>query len=190
MLAAIKTIQRAGIEVMGGFIVGFDNDKPDIFQRQIRFVQEAGVVTAMIGLLTALPGTRLFSRLKHEGRILQDATGNNMDGVLNFVPKLDREVLVEGYRSLVKHLYAPKAYYRRILTFLHEYRPAGPKFYFNWRDIVAFLKSLWIIGLWTPGRREYWKFLIKTLLFHRQAFSEAMALAIYGYHYRRIACTL
>ncbi len=190
MLAAVKTIQRAGIEVMGGFIVGFDSDEPNIFERQIRFVQESGVVTAMVGLLTALPGTRLFSRLQEEGRILRDTTGNNMDGVLNFVPKLDRETLVEGYRSLVKRLYAPDAYYRRILTFLREYRPSGPKYHLNWGDVKAFIKSLWVIGLRTPGRREYWKFFVNALIFHRRAFGEAMSLAIFGYHYRRIAATL
>jgi radical SAM superfamily enzyme YgiQ (UPF0313 family) len=190
MMDAVKTIQRAGMEVMGGFIVGFDSDEPGIFERQIKFVQEAGVVTAMVGLLTALPGTRLFSRLQREGRILEHSTGNNMDVILNFVPKLDRELLVEGYRSLVKHLYTPQAYYRRILTFLREYRPTGPKFHMSSRDIMAFLKSLWIIGVRTRGRREYWKFFVKTLLFHRRSFSEAMTLAIQGYHYRRIARAL
>ena len=187
MMEAVKTIQRAGMEVMGGFIVGFDNDEPNIFKRQIKFVQESGVVTAMVGLLTALPGTRLFSRLQAEGRILDHTSGNNMDSAINFVPKLDRELLVEGYRSLVKRLYTPKAYYRRILTFLREYKPRGPKFHRSWHDVLAFLKSLWIIGLRTRGRREYWKFFVKTVLFHRRSFTEAMTLAIQGYHYRRIA---
>lgn len=190
MLNAIKTIQRAGLEVMGGFIVGFDSDEPNIFERQIRFVQEAGVVTAMVGLLMALPGTRLFSRLEKEGRILRDATGNNMDSVLNFIPRLDRDMLVEGYRSLVKHLYTPKTYYRRILMFLREYKPRGPRFHLSRSDVLAFVKSLWIIGLRTRGRREYWKFFAKTVLFHRHAFAEAMSMAITGYHYRRVAAAL
>ncbi len=190
MLEAVRTIQRSGLEVMGGFIVGFDNDEPGIFERQIRFVQEAGVVTAMVGLLTALPGTRLFSRLQREGRILHEATGNNMDGVLNFVPRLDRQMLLDGYRSLVKQLYAPRIYYRRILTFLREYRPSGPRFQISRSDIVALIKSFWVLGLRGSGRREYWKFLARILLFHRRAFSEAMSLAICGYHYRRIAATL
>jgi len=190
MLEAVRTIQRAGLEVMGGFIVGFDSDEPGIFERQIRFVQEAGVVTAMVGLLTALPGTRLFSRLQREGRILRETTGNNMDGVLNFVPRLDRQMLLEGYRSLVQQLYAPRTYYRRILTFLREYRPRGPRFQISRSDVLALIKSFWVIGLRGPGRREYWKFLARILLFHRRAFAEAMSLAIYGYHYRRIAATL
>ncbi len=190
MLAAVKTIQKAGMEVMGGFIVGFDSDQPGIFERQIRFIQEAGVVTAMVGLLMALPGTRLFSRLRSEGRLLQDATGNNMDGVLNFVPKLNREVLLEGYRSLVKRLYTPQAYYRRILTFLREYQPQGPRFKLSRADLMAFFKSLWVLGVRTRGRREYWKFLTRSLVFHRRAFPEAMTLAIIGHHFRQIASSL
>jgi radical SAM superfamily enzyme YgiQ (UPF0313 family) len=190
LVACIKKIQNAGIEVMGGFIVGFDSDKPNIFERQKRFIQEAGVVTAMVGLLTALPETRLFSRLKSEGRILHQSTGNNLDAVLNFIPKLDREMLIEGYRSLVKHLYSPKNYYQRILTFLREYKPSGPKTRLYWTDFQAFVKSLWIMGVCTRGRREYWKFVTKAFLFHRRAFGEAMSLAITGYHFRRIAYSL
>jgi radical SAM superfamily enzyme YgiQ (UPF0313 family) len=190
LLTAVKTIQKSGLEVMGGFIVGFDSDKPNIFERQIKFIQEAGVVTAMVGLLQALPGTRLFSRLRQEGRILHDASGNNVEANLNFVPKLDREMLVEGYRSLVKRLYTPRMYYRRILTFLREYRPQEQRIHLSWCDVKAFFKSLWVMGILSRGRRQYWKFLTKALLSHRRAFPEAMTLAIIGYHFRRVALAL
>jgi len=187
LVAAVKRIQQAGLEVMGGFIVGFDNDKPNIFERQRRFIQESGVVTAMVGLLNALPQTRLFARLKAEGRLLRASTGNNLDAVLNFVPKLDREVLVEGYRSLVKHLYTPKTYYRRALTFLREYRPRGPRVHRPWNEVLAFVRSLWIMGVWTRGRREFWKYFTRSLLFHPRTFGEAMYLAILGHHFRKVA---
>lgn len=190
LLASVKTIQKAGMEVMGGFIIGFDSDKPSIFEQQIKFIQEAGVVTAMVGLLQALPGTQLFSRLQREGRLLSHPSGNNMTTTLNFVPKLDRELLVEGYRSLVKQLYSPSMYYRRIREFLSEYRPQGPRFHTSWSDIKAFLRSLWIMGVWHRGRREYWKFLSQSALFHRRAFAEAMSLAIIGHHFRRVALSL
>ena len=125
-----------------------------------------------------------------DGRILQESTGNNLDGVLNFIPRLDRDVLVEGYRALLKHLYTPKVYYRRALTFLREYRPDGPRFHLTRSDLKAFIKSLWIMGVWARGRREYWKYFTKSLLFHRRAFGEAMSLAIIGYHFRRVAANL
>jgi radical SAM superfamily enzyme YgiQ (UPF0313 family) len=190
LLAAVKKIQNAGIGVMGGFIVGFDNDDHGVFERLRAFIQESGVVTAMVGLLTALPQTRLFSRLASEGRILRESTGSNFDVALNFVPKLDREVLIAGYRSLVRQLYTPRAYYQRALAFLREYRPQGPRARLRLRDVIAFVKSLWIMGVWTRGRREYWKYFLKSFLFHRRAFGEAMRLAIIGFHFRRVAASV
>jgi radical SAM superfamily enzyme YgiQ (UPF0313 family) len=190
LVAAVKTIQSAGIEVLGGFILGFDSDSGSIFERQRRFIQESGVVTAMVGLLTALPHTRLFARLKEEGRILGESTGNNMEAFLNFVPKLDRKVLVEGYRSLVQNLYSPKVYYARALTFLRQYRSRGPRAPVEWRDVRAFFHSLWTMGVWTRGRREYWKFMLRSLLFHPRKFVEAATLAILGHHFRMVAARL
>lgn len=190
LVSAVRTIHNAGMEVMGGFIVGFDSDRSSIFETQKRFIQESGVVTAMVGLLTALPETRLFARLKAEGRILAHSTGNNLDAVLNFVPRLDRDVLIEGYRNLVKQLYAPGEYYRRIQTFLRAYRPNGPRPRLTRTDVSAFLKSLWVMGVIRRGRREYWKFLIKTLVHHRAVFAEAMSLAITGLHFRKVSASI
>ncbi|MBK8270964.1 MAG: B12-binding domain-containing radical SAM protein [Planctomycetes bacterium] len=187
LVSAVRIIHNKGMEVMGGFIVGFDSDKPSIFERQLQFIQEAGVVTAMVGLLTALPETRLFARLKAEGRILSHSTGNNLDAILNFVPRLDRKMLIDGYRELVRQLYTPRAYYRRIISFLKEYHPAGPSARLCRSDVKAFLRSLWVMGVARKGRREYWKFVLRSFVFHRQAFVEAMRLAITGFHFRRIA---
>jgi radical SAM superfamily enzyme YgiQ (UPF0313 family) len=183
---AITTIQNAGLEVMGGFIVGFDHDGPGIFERQWRFIQEAGVVTAMVGLLTALPQTRLYTRLQKEGRILCDSSGTN-DGVLNFAPRLDREVLLDGYRALVKRLYAPKDYYQRAVTFLREYRPKPPYVRPTFGEIVALLRSFWVLGVRNRGRRAFWKYLAQTIVYHRRAFAEAVDLAIRGHHFRKVA---
>jgi len=190
LLEAVHKIQHAGLEVMGGFIVGFDNDPSDICERQDKFIQSAGIVTAMVGLLNALPQTRLFERLQEEGRILRASSGNNLDAVLNFVPRLDRDRLLAGYRALVKKLYAPRAYYARALTFLANYRTRGPRVRRPWSDVRAFLHSLWVMGVWTRGRREYWKFMARSLLQHPRKFGEAMQLAIMGYHFRRIAAQL
>jgi radical SAM superfamily enzyme YgiQ (UPF0313 family) len=190
LVAAVRTLHNAGIQVMAGFIVGFDSDKAGIFERQRRFIQEAGVATAMVGLLTALPGTRLFSRLTSEGRMLGRSSGNNLDAVLNFKSTLDPTVLTEGYRRLVKDLYAPRAYYRRVRTFLREYRPTGPRGRLQRSDIRAFLGSLWVIGVARRGRWEYWKFLARSLLCHRRAFAEAVELAIRGHHFRVVAARM
>src|SRR6185503_19980825 len=116
LVESVQTIQCAGNEVMAGFIVGFDSDEKDIFHRQCEFIQRSGVVTAMVGLLTALPRTAFYRRVLREGRIEAESTGNSVEAVLNFKPVLDREFLVSGYRELMNRLYAPDAYYRRIRT--------------------------------------------------------------------------
>jgi radical SAM superfamily enzyme YgiQ (UPF0313 family) len=187
LVAAVQTLQRAGMEVMGGFIVGFDHDKSDIFKRQFEFIQQSGVVTAMVGLLTALPQTRLYQRLMKEGRIEAESTGNNTDAALNFRPKLNREFLQSGYRELMKKLYEPKAYYQRIRTFLEHHRPSRERWRLSRADLQAFLKSFWWLGVRHRGRRAYWRFMSSTLLRRPGQFRHAVELAIIGFHFRRVA---
>ena len=184
---SIRAIQRSGIEVMGGFIVGFDSDPRDIFDLQFDFIQRTGIATAMVGLLTALPKTRLYHRLLGEGRLDADATGNNTEAVLNFVPKLDREYLIRGYRTLMKSLYEPGTYYQRVLTFLAEYKPHGPKTSITKDDLVAFVRSLWTMGVRHNGRRAFWKYLATVVSRHPRRLPLAIALAIHGFHYRMVA---
>jgi radical SAM superfamily enzyme YgiQ (UPF0313 family) len=190
LVETVKGLQAYGFEIMGGFIVGFDNDKHDIFKQQFEFIQRSGVVTAMVGLLTALPQTRLYHRLMKEGRLETDATGNNTDAVLNFKPKLNREFLVNGYRDLMKRLYEPRAYYQRIRTFMDHHRPSGPRLRVSAADVRAFLKSFWLLGIWHSGRTHYWRFFWSTLLRRPHQFRNAIELAIMGYHFRRVASLL
>lgn len=190
LLSSVRTIQNAGIQVMGGFIVGFDSDDHDTFERQRWFIQEAGIVSAMVGMLTALPGTRLFTRLTREGRLVNHSSGDNLDAQINFEPVLDRETLVNGYRRLVQELYEPRQYYRRIANFLREYRPPRSRARLRRPDVHAFFRSLWTLGLASPGRLQYWTFLARTLTRHRRAFAEAVELAIMGYHFRTVAGAL
>ncbi len=149
---SVKILQHAGLEVMGGFIVGFDSDPVDIFKRQFDFIQRSGVVTAMVGLLTALPETRLYRRLMQEGRLETESTGNNTEAELNFRTKINRAFLTNGYRELMKKLYEPRYYYRRIRTFLENDRPEGPRLRLSRSDLQAFVKSLWLLGVWHRGR--------------------------------------
>jgi len=187
---AVRTLQRAGLEVMGGFIVGFDSDPPDIFARQFDFIQRTGVVTAMVGLLTALPQTALYQRLSREGRLIAETCGNNTDAAINFVTHLDREFIVSGYKELMRKLYAPRSYYHRIRAFLRTFEPRGPTMRLSPSDIKAFVKSLWLLGVWHKGRRGYWGIFWWALLSGPRKFQAAMELSIIGYHFRRIANAL
>jgi len=187
LVESVKVLQRAGLEVMGGFIIGFDSDKPDVFRRQFEFIQRSGVATAMVGLLTALPKTRLYQRLMAEGRILKESTGNNTEAALNFKPKLNREYLLSGYRQLMQKLYEPRAYYARIRTFLKTHQPSGPSMRLSRTDAQAFLRSFWLLGVRHRGRFAYWRFSLSTLLRRPRQFRYATQLAIIGFHFRKVA---
>jgi hypothetical protein len=141
----------------------------------------------MVGLLTALPQTRLYERLTREGRMLADSVGNNTAAVLNFVPRLDRERLLAGYRELMRSLYSPENYYRRVRAFLATWRPCGPRTRLGWPDVRAFLRSLWTLGVWGRGRLGYWRLFWATLIVQPRKFHAAMELAILGHHFRAVA---
>lgn len=187
LLEAVKTIQRNGMEVMGGFIIGFDNDPPDIFERQIEFIQNSGVVRAMIGLLEALPGTRLYRRLKEEGRLLEDCSGDNCDGAMNFIPKMDSQIVLKQYKAVLNYLYSPKEYYTRVLEFLSAYEPVRRR-RITLLGTRAFLNSILYLGILDKWKNKiyYWKLLLKTLVFYRRSLREAVTLMIFGYHCRKL----
>lgn len=187
LVSAVKTMQRAGLQVQGGFIVGFDHDTPSIFQRQIDFIQRSGIVTAMVGLLQAPYGTRLYERLRKENRLSSKFSGNNTDNTMNFDPKMDPEVLHEGYRHILTTIYSPHYYYQRVRAFLREYQKAPVvRAPLSWNYIVAFFRSIVRLGVRGKERVEYWKLVIWTLLRRPRLFPEAITLAIYGFHFRRI----
>ena len=165
LLASVKKIQNHGFQVQGGFIVGFDSDPISIFRSQISFIQKSGIVTAMVGLLNAPPGTRLYQRLKQENRLLPFGTGDNTDGTTNFIPKMRYETLINGYRNILNRIYSPKHYYERIKVFLKEYEPrTKSRVSLKREHFVALIKAAWYLGLKEKGRRYYWKLAFSTLL--------------------------
>jgi len=189
LTSSIRILQNHGFEVQGGFIVGFDNDPISIFRSQINFIQKSGIVTAMVGLLNAPRGTKLYQRLKKEGRLLQSFTGNNTDININFVPKMNYETLISGYKNILYTIYSPKHYYERVRTFLKEYNP--PKVtrvpHLQKQHLEGFIKSLWFLGIREKGRRYYWKLMISTLFKHPRAFPLSVSLAVFGFHFRKVA---
>jgi len=187
LLESVKRIQRAGLQVQGGFIVGFDSDPASIFEKQIRFIQESGIVTAMVGMLTALRGTKLHQRLADEGRLLRDASGNNTAIALNFVPRMPVDTLIDGYRQILKSIYAPRPYYRRVVTFLKEYRTPPGGFQPNPAHLRAFFTSILFLGVLGRERFQFWKLFVWSLVRRPRLFPLAITLAIYGFHFRKVA---
>ena len=188
LVQSVRKLQNHGFEVLGGFIVGFDSDRLSIFKEQVSFIQKSGIVTAMVGLLNAPRGTRLYQRLIKEHRLLNDGTGDNTDSSINFIPRMDYQTLITGYKNILDTIYSPKHYYQRIRTFLGEYKPKrkrGPQL--QLRYLWAFAKSMWFLGIKEKGRWYYWEFLASTFVRNTRNFPLCMNLAVYGFHFRKVA---
>ena len=187
LLQSVIKIQKSGIQVSGGFIVGFDSDTPSVFQRQIDFIQKSGIVSAMVGLLNAPKNTRLYKRLEEENRLTIDATGNNTDASMNFIPKMNYIELLKGYKSIIYNIYATKPYYQRIRQMLLNYRRIGKgPARINPSILGAFFKSVLILGILNKGRSEYWKLLIWALFNRPGSLVDAITYTVYGYHYQMV----
>ncbi|HKO98227.1 MAG TPA: B12-binding domain-containing radical SAM protein [Pyrinomonadaceae bacterium] len=187
LLESVKKIQSYGMEVMAGFIVGFDNDPDDIFERQINFIRDSAIPLAMVGLLNALPDTQLWRRLEKEGRLLGESSGNNTNCSLNFVPKMDPTRLIEGYKSILSTIYKPSEYYQRTLDSLRRTARQLPEAKrFQLKDISCFAHLLFKLGVMDCERKEFWRFFVRACSDHRDKFIEAMRFAAVGYHFRKL----
>ena len=186
LLESVRMIHRSGLQVMGGFIVGFDSDMPSIFQRQIDFIQQSGIVTAMVGMLQAPPGTRLFDRLLRENRVISTYSGDNVDGTTNIIPRMGIDRLLEGYQSIMKQIYSPKNYYRRVRTLLKELKTPEITQPINIQRFLSFFRSAFRLGVLGKERFHYWQLMLWTLIRTPKQIPLAITLSIFGYHYRRI----
>ena len=186
LLEDVRKIHRSGLQVMGGFIVGFDCDPPSIFQRQIDFIQQSGIVTAMVGMLQAPPGTRLFQRLAREQRVSSEFSGDNVDGRTNIIPAMGLDKLIDGYRTIMKQIYSPRQYYQRVRRILKELKVPAATTPFDRQRILAFWRACLRLGLLGKERFQYWRLLAWTMMRKPRLLPLAVTLAIYGYHYRKI----
>jgi radical SAM superfamily enzyme YgiQ (UPF0313 family) len=188
LIASVKKIHNHGLQVWGGFIIGFDSDPISIFKSQIDFIQKSGIVTAMVSLLSALPETRLYHRLKNENRLLKEASGDNTDCSLNFNPKMNYEALLNGYREVINTIYSPKQYHERVKTFLKEYKPKSRGLF---RPRLCILKgviiSAWVLGIRDRGRKYFWRLLFFTILKYPRCVATSITFTIWGFHFRTVA---
>jgi radical SAM superfamily enzyme YgiQ (UPF0313 family) len=186
LVESVKLLQRAGLQVQGGFIVGFDNDPLSIFQQQIDFIQKSGIVTAMVGLLQAPLGTHLYERMQLEGRLIKEFSGDNVDGSTNIIPIMGLETLRKGYIKMMNQIYAPRFYYERVITFLREYRPPKIKFRLEPQYVLALGRSIYQLGIKGVERVQYWRLFFWTLFRRPRLFPLAITFAIYGFHFRQV----
>ncbi len=188
LLDSVHKIQSYGMEVMAGFIIGFDNDPDNIFELQMDFIRESAIPLAMVGLLSALPDTQLWHRLEKEGRLEGTHSGNNTDGSLNFVPIMDRDRLIEGFQRVLRNIYSPKEYYRRALDCLSRFHAdrIEPRQTTLMADLRAFSKIVMTLGIRDAERLAFWGYFYKLIRFHPRDFAHGLTLAAMGYHFRQI----
>ena len=186
LVSSVQKLQRMGLQVMGGFIVGFDSDDETIFQRMIDFIQKTGIVTAMVGLLQAPNGTQLYQRMLREGRIRSDFSGDNVDGETNMIPVMDISKLKAGYRKILDSIYSAKGFYERVRTFLKNYKPQRQNVSLQPNEIGALFKSIFEIGIKSKERKEYWRLFFWTIFHCPKKFPLAITFTIYGYHFRKV----
>jgi radical SAM superfamily enzyme YgiQ (UPF0313 family) len=189
LLDSVKTIQSYGMEVMAGFIVGFDNDPEDIFQRQIDFIRQSAIPLAMVGLLNALPDTQLWRRLEREGRLLGEASGNNTQCTFNFKTVMDPALLVQGYQSIMRTIYGPREYYQRVLDSMKRTAQqfSEPQHYGLLSSLTSLTRVLVKLGVLDRERKEFWRFFTKSLVKHHDRVAESLRLAAMGYHFRKLS---
>jgi radical SAM superfamily enzyme YgiQ (UPF0313 family) len=190
LLTKVHHIQEFGIEVMAGFILGFDSDKEDIFERQIEFITRARIPMAMVGALNAMPATQLWQRLKAEGRLKEDFTGDNL-AVPNFHTKLPTLTLVTGYKHVLSSLYSSESFFLRLKSLVAGMKAAQNKtlgrlkldgsLYWGKRLLPALVR-LWLAD---PLGKDYWDFMTWVWANHPDKWMYALTRAIAGYHFIR-----
>ena len=161
VLVSVRRIYAHGIDVLAGFIVGFDNDTPAVFERQFRFVVDSGIQAAMVGLLTALPHTPLHRRLEREGRLIADAeTGDNTKLGTNFVPLgMEYGAMVQGYKDLHHRLLRDGEIARRIRNKLRYLRDPIYQGEYTPAERIGIVARLLAKGILPGGPRRIFHFL-------------------------------
>ena len=187
LFTAVRKIQKKGMMVLGGFILGLDDDDDNAFDAQIEFIQEAGIPIALVGLLTALKGTNLWTRLERENRLLDkpveiDATA------LNFKPQMDPRTLVEGYLRVVGTIYDStlENYFDRCLTLLENLNPV-PHIYKPASKHLLYLSIMGIRRRLTPDQLPVFsRYIAKVSRDHPRLLPLAIRLAAMGYHCEKL----
>jgi radical SAM superfamily enzyme YgiQ (UPF0313 family) len=186
LLEAVRKIQMHGLEVQGGFIVGFDRDPADIFDQQIQFIQASGIATAMVSMLFAFPGSRLYRRLEEENRLAEITINDHAYGIMNFEPRMGIDQVRQGHLYVLDKIYSPELYYQRLLTFLRFYKlPKGMKTQIQPEQLRLLFKIIRDVGIVDEGRWIFWKIIGYGLLTQYRAVPKLIQLMVTGYNFRK-----
>lgn len=179
----VRRIQGRGLDVWGGFILGFDSDGPDCFDIVIDCVEKAAIPYAMVGMLTAFPTTPLYKRLESDGRLRPGYAAHGFQ-LTNVITRMPTETMIEGYRRVLETLYDPKRYLERCRRCLERWRKVpGVMRDLALRDFGTLFRLLVGQGVRADYRRDFWAFLLWTLRNQPRKLGRAMAMAAAGHHF-------
>ncbi|WP_428355827.1 B12-binding domain-containing radical SAM protein [Methyloprofundus sp.] len=148
--------EQTGAGVMMGMIYGFDHDSDDSVQEFIDFVNASHAPIVMAGLLNALPCTPLIARMQKEGRMIQASSGNNSDGIINFIPyNFSVRQAEQNYLRILQGIYHPQAYFDRVMRHLELIDPDLQSNFRASNGAVAYLVKI----LSKKHALTYWRYL-------------------------------
>lgn len=187
LMASVKNIQRAGLEVSAGFIVGFDHDTPDIFSQLLSFIQISGIAVVQLAPLNAREGSDLFKRLKKEKRILKERYFIDFtSGETNFIPKMGTETLQDGFRQIIRTIYSADNYCARVKLFLEEIKSPPIRISPFLYGFLPIVKALYILLIKDKDRKHYGKLLFWTLWNRPAMIGKILKLAVVGVNFRKL----
>lgn len=182
----IHKLHKAGFIISGGFIVGFDTDTPEIFQRQADFIQQSGIPLPIVNILKAPPGTELFERIKREGRLSKQFAFS--EGDTNIVPVMDEKILFDGFIDLISDIYLPEKSYQRLIRFFSNYRHPGTNVKietkYGFKDVGLVFRIFYLLGVKDKHRKFFWNLILWTLKNNRKFLDKAIfyGIMIYQMH--------
>jgi uncharacterized protein DUF4070/radical SAM family protein len=191
--ASVRAIHGAGLFVNAGFIVGFDAERAGVAPAMVDCIEEASIPVCMVGLLFALAGTQLASRLKAEGRLDPSDQAYGSDDAdqctsgLNFRTLRPRREVLRDYRDVLARVYAPAAFFGRARRVGRELDRSGhgvqPSLRNIARDLRGFAGMLWRMGVRDPEvRGEWWRSLIDCLTHNPAALKIVLSFAALYLH--------
>ena len=188
LASAVHDIQEAGMEVLAGFIVGFDNDTPDIFDAQIEFITQATIPWAMVGTLTAIPNTQLWRRLAKENRLTGFTEGDQF-GRPNFRTRMDPDVLYTGFLRILRSIYEPEAYYGRMLRMMDRQDAAGhitrTRTETPFKIFQLLLLCSVVMGIKSDYRGVFWRSLAHVVTRYPKRLAQFLISCVTGHHFIR-----
>jgi radical SAM superfamily enzyme YgiQ (UPF0313 family) len=194
VIEATKKISSYGMVVNAGFIIGFDNENGQTAKRMNEFIQDTGICTAMLGLMYALPNTKLTKRLRQEGRLFEEFsvfTDNNTQidqasSGLNFITLRPRIDILKDFVEVISYIYKPEHYYKRVihtclnLKVTNKYKHNLKKTFKNLRSFSRILRR---VGFNRITGKSFWKMFFTVLLKNPKAIEWGISLSAMFIHF-------